>query len=213
MRNVTMCGRRWLLVSVWLVCSLFSAGTAYAEGETEGRAFCEVVKQRADAIMKDWNMTDLTLFGCHVPSATKVSDSPLGYQASATMWLTGTTVTGESVKARREVRGLMTKAAGSDAWTVEHLEYGQIEALGFFTQVFAWMAWVVAFTVVCGVAAAFARLFLPNGLVNVTASLIMIGFVWSAATMSFGSTAAAACCTVVYLGAGLVLGMMVAASQ
>jgi hypothetical protein len=196
---IATCGRRLLRASAVLLCLVLSAGVARGEGTTEAGVFCETLKQRADTIRNEWAMSELTLFGCLWPSATKVSDSPLTYKASGTIWLTGTTPKGESVKARREVRGVMTQAPGGDQWNVDHLEYGSMEDLGFFTQLFAWTAWVVALSVVVGLVAAFVGMFLPRGLVGFLSSVIMIGLVWNFGVACFGSNWAAAFCTLVYL--------------
>lgn len=192
-------GSRLLRALAFLLCLVFSAGVARGEGTTQAGVFCEAVKQRADTIRNEWGMSELTLFGCLLPSAIKVSDSPLTYKASGTIWLTGTTLKGESVKARREVRGVMTQAPGGDQWNVDHLEYGNMEDLGFFTQLFAWTAWVVALSVVVGLVAAFAGILLPRGLVGFLSSVVMIGMVWYFGVACFGSKWAAAFCTLVYL--------------
>jgi hypothetical protein len=197
MRAQSECGRRLLRAAAILPLLYFSVGVSRAD-EPTAPDFCDWVKGRADTIKSEWGMSDLTLFGCLLPTSTKVSDSPLTYTASGTVWFTGTTNKGEDMKGKREVRGVMTQAKGGE-FNVDRLEYGNIEDLGFFSQFFTWLLWVVLLSLALGLAVALAGLFLPKGLVSVVGSLLMIGLVWYLGDTWFGSTLAAVLCTLGYL--------------
>jgi hypothetical protein len=164
----------------------------------EAGQFCETVKQRAGSIGKDWGVRDLNLFGCLMPSADKVPGKPGEFKASATFWYTGVTEKGDSIKARREVRGLLSP--GSDeSWKLMQVEYGQIEDLGIFTQFFAWAGFVLLSSLLVGLAGVVAALILPRGLVNFLGGVLLIGVVWYFGIACFGTWWAAALCMVLYL--------------
>jgi len=188
--------RRLLRVTVALIF-LALAATVRAEGSTEAGAFCDAVKQQAGTIQAAWKMRDLTLFGCLLPSAESAGVSGT-FQVKATFWYKGTTVQGEFVKARREIRGLLAPASAG-GWKLDKLEYGAVEDLGFFTQLFAWIAWVVSISLIAGVAAAVVGFLLPRGLVNFLAGLFVVSAAWYFGDACFGSTWAAVLCTIAYL--------------
>jgi hypothetical protein len=190
---------RGLTRALVLLAGLAMPFSAARAGWTEGITFCEDVRQRAVQFGKDWGISDLVLFGCNWPDTAKIGDNPVSYKASGFVWYKGTAVNGDAVKGRREVSGIMTNLGAADAWKIDRLKYGSADDLGIFTQFFSWLGLSLLASLTIGICSAIAGTFLPRGLVNVLASIVMLAAIWALGNNCFGSGWAATGGSIAYL--------------